>query len=267
MNKKFRLFLLTSLLFPSIILSAHGDDSILISISTNLDKVVFDGKWTDPYEWKQSSYNQFIFDDGSSMHVRTAHQGDFVYVQINFQSDVYIDKGLDHAIVCFDTKNDKTVIPQNDDFCFSTFLNEKKLLTYQGNGNSSSNESFTIIPNNKNFIGVGTASDKFDRYSQTPHASYEFKIPLEILGRSDNYGFFISVFDGHSQNYYSWPNNIEKINSLSFSNPSQWGNLISPDKSLPEFDFLILLIILIPSSLLFLIVTKLKPFSTTIFKN
>ena len=266
MKKKSSLVLLVLLLFP-IIMNAYADDSILISISTNLDKVVFDGKWTDPYEWKQSSYDQFIFDDGSSMHVRTAHQGDFIYIQINFQSDVYLDKGSDHAIVCFDTKNDKSVIPQNDDFCFSTFLDEKKSLTYQGNNNTSLNEPFNIISNHKNFIGIGTASDKFDRYSQIPHASYEFRIPLEILNRSDNYGFFILVFDGHSQNYYSWPNNIEKTNSLSLSNPSQWGNLISPDKSLPEFDFLILFMILIPSSLLFLIMTKLKSFNTTIFKN
>ena len=43
-----------------------------------------------------------------------------------------INKGSDSAIVCFDTKNDKTTIPQTDDYCFSTSLGRNSYFTYQG---------------------------------------------------------------------------------------------------------------------------------------
>jgi len=268
MIKKSILFnFLIFFLFFQMIENVNAEEPILISISSNLDQVIFDGKWTDAYEWKQSSYNQLSFDDGSFMHLRTAHQGNFIYIQINFQTDTNIDKDSDHAIVCFDTKNDKTLIAQSDDYCFSTFLDVEKSFTYQGNNISTTDDSFTMILNDKNFVAVGTASDKHDRYSKIPHASYEFKIPLELLGRSDNYGFSVSVFDGHSQNYYSWPHNIDKQNNSLFSSPNQWGDIVSPDKSLPEFNLIPLFTILLPSLFILIIISKFNNLKNLVFKN
>ena len=92
------------------------------------------------------------------------------------------------------------------------------------------------------FVGIGTISDDQNRYTKTPHSSYEFKIPTDLVGRSDNYGIFVSVYDYESNSVYSWPigiqSDVEKIPS-----PSTWGNLVSPDKSLPEFDIPLLIII------------------------
>lgn len=261
------------LIFFAIFISAFSfnvvfaEEPILISVSSNLDKIHFDGKWTDPYEWKQSSYNRLYFDDGTEIHLRTAHQENFIYVQIDVASDIIINKGVDSALLCFDTKNDKTIIPNADDFCFSTVLDGNNSFTYQGSSIPAINGFFKKIPNDKNFIAVGTASDKFDRYNKIPHASYEFKIPLNVIGRSNNYGFYISVFDAHSQNHYSWPYNIEKQSLTSISSPSEWGDLISPDKSLPEFNFSLLLSLLLPSSIIFLIITKLELLNNGIFKN
>ena len=127
------------------------------------------------------------------------------------------------------------------------------------------NNSFVRILNDKNFIAVGTASDKYDRYSKNPHASYEFKIPLDVLARSDNYGFYVSIFDGNSQNYYSWPYEIKKQNLI--SSPSQWGNLISPDKSLPEFNISFLFSFIIIFMMIFIIITKLNLFKINILNN
>jgi len=268
MIKKSRLIsILILFLSLQIIENVYAEEPILISISSDLDQVIFDGKWSNTYEWKQSSYNLLSFDDGSFMHLRTAHQGNYIYVHINFQTDGFIDKDSDYAIVCFDTKNDKTLIPQSDDYCFSTFLDMKKSFTYQGNNNSTVDNSFLIISNDENFVAVGSASGKYDRYSKIPHASYEFKIPLDVLGRSDNYGFYISVFEGNSQNYYSWPYNIDKQTNSSFSSPSQWGDLVSPDKSLPEFNFMLLFILLMPSLLIFVIITKFNLMKNLAFKN
>lgn len=239
------------ILSPVIFLDAFGENTILISISSDLDQVVFDGKWTTINEWKKSSYNHLKFDDGTEIHLRTGHQENFLYIQINAASDMIINKGSDSAIVCFDTKNDKTKIPQTDDYCFSTSLGSNNYHTYQGGNISAINGFFKKISNDKNFVAVGAVTDKIDRYNKTPHSSYEFRIPLDVIGRSDNYGFYISVFDAHTQNNYSWPSNIEKKSILTIPSPSQWGDIISPDKSLPEFNisalpiFLVLLIIFI----------------------
>lgn len=230
------LVFLAIILSPVVFLDAFGEDPILISITSDLDQVIFDGKWTHVNEWKKSSYNHLTFDDGSEIHLRTAHQENFLYVHINAVFDRKLDKGSDSAIVCFDTNNDKNKVSQTDDYCFSTSLGRNSYFTYQGGNVSAINGFFKKIINHKDFVAIGEMSDKFDRYSKTPHASYEFKIPLDVLGRSDNYGFYISVFDAHTQNNYSWPYNIEKKSLLTISSPSQWGDLISPDKSLPEFN-------------------------------
>jgi len=248
----FHIFLLI-ILSPVIFLDAFGEEPILISLSSDLDQVIFDGKWTTTSEWKKSSYNHLKFDDGTEIHLRTAHQENFIYIQINAASDMIINKGSDSAIVCFDTKNDKTTIPQTDDYCFSTSLGRNSYFTYQGGNVLAINGFFKKITNDKDFVAIGTVSDKVDRYNKTPHASYEFRIPLDVLGRSDNYGFYVSVFDADTQNHYSWPYNIEKKSILSIPSPSQWGDLISPDKSLPEFNFSMLLSFLIPLTITIII--------------
>lgn len=256
----FLVIVLSSVIF----LDAFGENPILISISSDLDQVIFDGKWTTINEWKKSSYNHLKFDDGTEIHLRTAHQENFLYIQVNAASDMIIDKGSDSAIVCFDTKNDKTKIPQADDYCFSTSLGSNSYHTYQGGNISAINGFFKKISNDKNFIAVGAASDKVDRYNKTPHASYEFRIPLDVIGRSDNYGFYISVFDAHSQNNYSWPLNIEKKSILTIPSPSQWGDIVSPDKSLPEFNFPTLQIFLILLIMFTIVVPKFNLFKVNI---
>lgn len=265
---KFLFIILFTFLFANEFFdNVFAEDPILISVSSDLDKLIFDGKWTDSSEWKKSSYNWLKFEDGSEIHLRTAHQENFIYIQINAASDTIINKGTDNAIVCFDTKNDKTLIPQSDDYCFSTTLGRQNSFTYQGNNLPAINGHFSKIPNNKDFIAVGTTSDKYDRYSKTPHASYEFKIPLDVLGRSNNYGFYISVFDADKQTHYSWPYDIKKQSLSSISSPSQWGDLISPDKSLPEFNSSILFSLIIPFMMFFVIITKLNLLNLKIFND
>ena len=260
MTLYFLLIILVIILSPVIFLDAFGEDPILISITSDLDQVIFDGKWTHVNEWKKSSYNHLKFDDGSEIHLRTAHQENFLYIQIDASSDMIINKGSDSAVVCFDTKNDKTKISQIDDYCFSTSLGSNNYFTYQGGNISAINGNFKKITNDKDFVAIGTTTDKVDRYNKTPHASYEFRIPLDVIGRSDNYGFYISVFDAHTQNHYSWPYDIQKKSLITVPSPSNWGDLISPDKSLPEFSLttmsillisLIICIIVIPKSNLF----------------
>src|SRR5574340_1212473 len=77
-------------------------ESVMITQSDVMNKVIFDGKWTYFYEWKRSSLTDLSYDDGTKIELRTAHQDNFIYVFIDNLSDTSIDKGADSATICFD---------------------------------------------------------------------------------------------------------------------------------------------------------------------
>ena len=244
-------------IFTLSITNAYAIEPILITNSEFIEDVIFDGKWSDQFEWKASSYDLIQFTDGSKVVLRSAHQNEFIYIQINAISDITINKGSDNAILCFDTRNDKTIISQKDDYCFFTTLNGKNSFTYQGGSPFALNGYFNKIPNHKDYIAIGAISDKNDRYSKVPHPSYEFKIPLEILSRSDNYGFYFSTFDASSHKTYSWPTIIETKSSMTIPSPEQWGDIVSPDKSIPELNLPMLIFTMLIFTII-LLQTKVK---------
>jgi len=213
--------------------NAFATEPILITISNNMDQVIFDGKWTHTTEWKRSGLNTLTYDDGTVVQLRTAHQGDFIYVFVDAVSDTYLDNGVDKTTVCLDTMNDKSETANADDYCFAVTLDEKDPSTLQGG--SLESDHFNKIANHVDFIGISSVSDENDRYTNVPHPSYEFRIPTDLVGRSDIYGFYLGVYDGHSGKIYSWPQEIILDSSLQIPSPSNWSDIVSPDKSLPEF--------------------------------
>ena len=58
-------------------------EPIMITISADRDNVIFDGKWTFYREWKNTSLDTINFVDGNAFELRTAHQGNFIYVMID----------------------------------------------------------------------------------------------------------------------------------------------------------------------------------------
>ena len=250
------------------------EKSILITKSNSMKEINFDGKWTFYQEWKQTSWNPIKFDGNIVFHLRTAHQGNFIYVLIDDISDTNTNIGSDKATVCIDSKNNKSKFLDNDDYCFivqleernfiDTLLNKQDSFVIQGDSQSKSFKELEKIKV-KEFVGIGAMSDKEDKYSSISHASYEFKIPIELIGRSDNYGFYVNVFDASSNVVYSWPEDI-KLESFDISSPSLWGNLISPDKSLLEnsesesVDFFVILLVmaLVITAVIFFIAFKKK---------
>ena len=225
------------IIFSIIIFStgnAFASEPILITISSHLHKVIFDGKWTSELEWKASSLDTLSYDDNSEIQLRTAFQDGYIYVFLDVIPDTIIDKGADNALICFDGKNDKTRIPSFDDYCFSTSLSRKISFAYQGGGILGLNGHFQKIPNPENYIAIGNVSDENDRYSKIPHVSYEFRIPIDILERSDNYGFYIAVFEANSNVIYSWPTEVHQSRIFTIPSPSVWGDIISPDKSMAK---------------------------------
>lgn len=205
---------------------AYADNVIPITLSSGMGQIQFDGKWSNELEWKPSSLYELHTSNGT-VYLRSAHQDNFIYLMIDVIPDTDILSGKDSATVCFDTQNDKTESPNANDYCFVSNLGKTTGIILQGNSSG-----YSEIKNAFGFIEVGAASDNNDRYSKIPHASYEFKIPTELVGRSDNYGFFFLINDEKNNQYY-WPSDPsdDMINS-----PNKWGNLISPDKSLPEFE-------------------------------
>jgi len=212
-------------------------EPIPITHSDSMEKVIFDGKWTHTTEWKKSSL--ITFGENNQIHLRAAHQGDFVYVFMDAVFDTQIDRGSDRAVVCFDTENDKSEKAKTDDFCFTATLGKNTGNSIQGGSPISYNNHFKNIPNSKGFIGIGSVSDENDRYSKIPHASYEFRIPTEIIGRSDIYGFYAAVYDDHSKITISWPPISQ--NDTKIPDPSIWGEMVSPDKTIPEFELPLLI--------------------------
>ena len=231
---KHSIFIILFLLLLPLMNNGYGVEPILISISTSMDEVVFDGKWTNELEWKESSWDISSSNHGT-LHIRSAHQGDFIYILLDAVDDQTIDHISDKALICIDGQNDKTIIANSDDFCFSTALDSKQGFVYQGGDLIALNGYFKKILNNDGFIGIGSKSDYNDKYSKIPHASYEFKIPINLFERSDIYGFYVQVFDASTNQYYSWPSDSLPENPFDIPSPNKWGELISPDKSIPEF--------------------------------
>ena len=239
-------FVLIIILFLSLLpnqiygIEKIDDKNILITKSNSMKEINFDGKWTFYQEWKQTSWNPIKSDGNTVFHLRTAHQGNFIYVLIDAISDTSTNIGSDKATVCIDSKNNKSEFLDIDDYCFivqleernfmDTLLNKQDNFVVQGNSQSKSFNELEKIKV-KEFVGIGIMSDKEDRYSGVSHASYEFKIPTELVRRSDNYGFYVNVFDADSNVVYSWPEDI-KLGNFDIPSPLLWGNLISPDKSL-----------------------------------
>jgi hypothetical protein len=215
-----------------------------------MDKVIFDGKWTHEFEWKASSLDTYSYNDDTQIILRSAHQGDFVYIFLDPITDFQPDKMNDYAIICFDTKNNKSAEADSDDYCFMTHLDGTNSFTYQGGHTSKTTNFFNQIPNHEEFIGISAVSDANDRYTPIPHPSYEFRIPTGLIGRESVYGFYFLVYDDSSNKTFTYPQSLDPENFV--SSPIHWGEIYSPDKSLPEFGLPLFPLILSILSVVFL---------------
>jgi len=216
--------------------------SLPITISDAMENVIFDGKWTNYLEWKQSSLERLYQESNvTSSYIRTAHLDNFIYILLDVVADKTIDNNQDEAAVCFDAKTDQNILPDQNDYCFVINLGSDKPVTLQGTSNS---EGFKVIENHVDLIAVGQSSDENDRYSKIPHASYEFRIPIELLERTDHYGFYVQVFDFTDSKIYTWPPGINLESNSEIPSPSKWGLIYSPDKSLPEYDLPMLVLVI-----------------------
>lgn len=193
---------------------------------------LIDGKWTLEGEWARSTERVFIYEDEAKIAIRVAHERENIYALLDVVSDRSMDSGMDKAVICFDTELNGGNRADVDDYCFMAVL-DGSFTTYKGGATTSNSLSVTDNPEGVEMkAGV---SDAFDRYSKIPHLAYELKVPIESLKRTDVLGFYAAVFDSNTKTTYSWPISLSHGDDIGIKEPSEWGKLISPDKSIPEF--------------------------------
>lgn len=202
-------------------ISEFDSPQIISVLSDTMPNVNFDGAWSSKTEWKQSSLNEF---SSGLMIVRIAHYDEFLYLHVNNLFDITNNRGADRTIACLSPING------DDDFwCFVASRGLKTGHTLIGNSVSAFDGGLKLIPNPEHFIGIGGTSSVNDRYTKTPHAAYEFKIPLESIGNAQSYKFFIKTIDG--ERVYTFPENM--MHSTNGILPLEyWGELTSRDKTM-----------------------------------
>ena len=246
-------------LFSIVIFFNNQADAqeIRIAFNENAENIIFDGKWTFVNEWKPTSETKIEFDDSQKMAIKTVHDHNHIYVLIDFFTDSSYDRLGDRGIVCIDSNLEKNVIPDNENYCFLVSLGSDRPITLQGGSFLANQGYYSQIDNHPQLTAIGGFLENEDRYSRIPHSTYEFKIPIDIIGRSDIYGFYAGAFNAKNGNLYGWPESISNENYPFIPSPEMWGELISPDKSIPEFNFaqIALILAILP---LFLLTKKFK---------
>ena len=215
----------------SLIGLTYADEPIKVTISGTLHNAQFDGDWTFMSEWKHSSYDSFQFDDDRQLVLRTAHQDGFFYVMINYLTDFTYHHIADRAIVCFDGY-DTSSIADESDWCYAVSSESGNGHTLQGGSPISQTSHFNLVKNHPDFVAHGGMSGKNDPYVTAPHATYEFRIPIEQIGFQDEYGFFVQVFDGNDVKAY--PKEFSGKYPQKIPSPTKWGKIFSPDRSISE---------------------------------
>ncbi len=194
-----------------------------------------DGKWTFVREWKEAADIQLSYDNGGKLILRTAHDHNYIHVLVDHLGDTYPNKGEDRATLCLNG-NSKNTKPEKDDYCFIVTLGRTNPVVLQGGSPSIVKSNFKRIFET-GFEGMSDVTVT-DRYSVIPHVTYEFKIPVDLVGRSNEYQFYVAVYESQNNYVLTWPKYITLKNNFVIPPPSNWGTMVSPDKSLPEFHFL-----------------------------
>lgn len=193
---------------------------------------IWDGKWSFVQEWKKTSYT-----DASGMVLRIGHDYKYLYVFLDAIQQEEFTRNSDYGVICITPNTFIEHLPQNDDHCFLVSLGTSNAITLQGGSTLGLTDYYSRINNDPRLVAVSNISDDNDRYTNNPHPSYEFRIPIELIGRSDNYHFYAATYDAANNLLATWPENIIVTKFPNIPIPSQWGDLTSPDKSIPEFSW------------------------------
>lgn len=234
-------FLMISLVINFPIIFA---EELFITYTDTDSEIIYDGKWSFKTEWKKSAYTTVEQNFEKLFVLRYAHNYEEILVFIDVIADKSINILKDKSVLCFKSQTNE----KNPSYCFEKIY-DGELTTLVKNPDTLENQ-YKKIKNHPNTLAISGISDKYNRYVNDLHISYEFKIPIDLIGRSDVYDFYVAIFDDETNQIISWPLTSEKSEFFILKN-DDWGQLISPDKSIPEFPFpIIILIVLIGTTLI-----------------
>ena len=233
LNLKCILGIITLCMASLLVGVAYADEPIKITYSGSLHNVQFDGEWSFGSEWKLSTYDKFIYDKEDAIVLRTGHQDKFFYVFIDYLTDFTYDHIADRAIVCFDGYGTSSAADESD-WCYAVSRGSGNGHTLQGGSPIYQTSHFNLVKNHPDFVAHGGTSGENDRYVATPHAAYEFRIPIEQIGFQDEYGFFVQVYDGNDVKTY--PKEFSGKFPQKIPSPVKWGKIVSPDHSISNYD-------------------------------
>ena len=214
-----------------IVNETFAEEPILVLESNAVHDI--DGKWTFISEWKESAYTGLSYDNGGKLILRTSHDRNYIHILVDHLGDMSPNKGEDRATICLNSKNKN---PEKDNYCFIVTLGRNNPIVLQESLPSIVKSNFKRIFKTE-FKGMSDVTIT-DRYSVIPHVTYEFKIPVDLVGRSNEYQFYVAVYESQNNYVLTWPKYITLKNNFDIPPPSNWGTMISPDSSLPEFHFL-----------------------------
>jgi hypothetical protein len=188
-------------------LSIPANGSINIAYSDRAPTI--DGVWDNSSEWSDTTLIKLTenMSNGVNMtaDVRLKYNGTYVFVLIDFLTDL-VHNTYDQGGVCIDSANDGGSLPQADDYLFSLLAGQAPtfLYTFTGTGSGSKPAdawSLTMIPEADGASGF--ARGQFG--NDSIHLIYEFQIPCMIWPAKSSYGFYVYVFDYHTQAFLEWP--------------------------------------------------------------
>ena len=222
------ILLMTAFHFPIVYA-----DELFITFTDADSEIILDGKWSNAHEWKKSSETIITQDNKKSFALRYAHNYEQIFVLIDVVDDISANSLKDKSLLCFEAETtESSIIDESKIYCFEKML-DGNLVTLIKNVETLES-SYKKIKNPPNVVATSGLSDQNDRYSKIPHISYEFQIPIDIIGRSNEYNVYVEVFDAETNSIMTWPSNPDVTESF-LTNSTEWGKMISPDKSIPEF--------------------------------
>ena len=150
---------------------------------------------------------------------------------VNYLTDFTYNHIADRAIVCFDGYDTSSMADESD-WCYAVSRESGNGHTLQGGSPIAQTSHFNLVKNHPDFVAHGGTSGENDPYVTAPHATYEFRIPIEQIGFQDEYGFFVQVFDGNDVKTY--PKEFSGKYPQKIPSPTKWGKIFSPDRTISE---------------------------------
>ena len=208
-------------------------DELFITFTDADSEIILDGKWSHTHEWKKSSETIITQDNQKLFALRYAHNYEQIFVLIDVIDDTSVNSLKDKSLLCFEAKTtESSIVDKPKTYCFEKIFDGSLVTQIKNMEILESN--YEKIKNPTSVVATSGLSDQNDRYSKTPHISYEFQIPIDVIGRSNVYSVYVEIFDAETDSIMTWPSNPGVTESF-LANSTAWGKMISPDKSIPEF--------------------------------